>query len=54
LSRLLASLGLAGSTPLLARFSSPVDQAKEEQRWLGGLYLDIPEDMDDPHRFFRW
>ena len=53
-SRLLAGMGVAGSTPVLARFSSPVDAAKPEKRWLDGLYLDQPEEMDDPYRFFRW
>ena len=23
-------------------------------RWLSGLYLDTPTEMDDPYRFFRW
>ncbi len=23
-------------------------------RWLSGLYLDEPVEMDDPYRFFRW
>ena len=23
-------------------------------RWLDGLYLDVPEEWDDPYRFFRW
>jgi hypothetical protein len=23
-------------------------------RWLDGLYLDKPVEMDDPYRFFRW
>ena len=23
-------------------------------RWLDGLYLDQPEEWDDPYRFFRW
>jgi hypothetical protein len=23
-------------------------------RWLEGLYLDVPEEWDDPYRFFRW
>lgn len=23
-------------------------------RWLMGLYLDIPQEWDDPYRFFRW
>ena len=25
-----------------------------DKRWLNGLYLDQPEEMDDPYRFFRW
>jgi hypothetical protein len=53
-ARLLADMGVAGSTPLLARFASPVDAAKPEKRWLDGLYLDQPEENDDPYRFFRW
>ena len=24
------------------------------ERWLSGLYLDVPEVWDDPYRFFRW
>jgi hypothetical protein len=31
-----------------------VDGAKPEKRWLDGLYLDPPEEWDDPYRFFRW
>ena len=54
LSRLLANMGVAPSPPILARFQSPVDSAKHEQRWLTGLYLDTPEEWDDPYRFFRW
>ena len=23
-------------------------------RWLDGLYLDQPQEWDDPYRFFRW
>ncbi|MCX5670883.1 MAG: hypothetical protein NTU94_06130 [Planctomycetota bacterium] len=53
-ARLLAGMGVAGSTPILARFASPVDAAKPEKRWLDGLYLDPPEEWDDPYRFFRW
>jgi hypothetical protein len=52
-SRLLANMGVSGSTPLLARFHSPL-RAKAEKRWLDGLYLDTPEEWDDPYRFFRW
>ena len=53
-SRLLAGMGAGGSTPLLARFASPVPPGRPEKRWLDGLYLDAPEEWDDPYRFFRW
>jgi len=53
-TRLLANMGAAGATPILDRFHSPVDAAKAEKRWLDGLYLDVPEEWDDPYRFFRW
>ena len=62
-TRLLANLGAAGpmttsgrspSTPLLDRFHRPVAAGNAEKRWLDGLYLDPPEEMDDPYRFFRW
>jgi len=54
LTRLLANMRVDGTTPVLARFSSPVAAARPEKRWLDGLYLDQPEEMDDPYRFFRW
>lgn len=54
LSRLLANLGVAGSTPLVERFHAPADKAGGEKRWRNGLYLDQPEEWDDPYRFFRW
>jgi hypothetical protein len=54
LTRLLGNLGAEGATPILARFGNPLDAAKPEKRWLDGLYLDQPEEMDDPYRFFRW
>jgi hypothetical protein len=54
LARLLANMGAAGSTPVPERFGSPVDTSKDEKRWLEGLYLDVPEEWDDPYRFFRW
>jgi hypothetical protein len=54
LSRLLGNMGVGAYTPVLARFHSPVDVARNEQRWLEGLYLDTPEEWDDPYRFFRW
>ncbi|MCX7047821.1 MAG: hypothetical protein NTX50_20340 [Candidatus Sumerlaeota bacterium] len=53
-ARLLAGIGVAGSTPVISRFSSPVELAKSEKRWLDGFYLDKPEEWDDPYRFFRW
>jgi hypothetical protein len=53
-ARLLAGMGAGGSTPLLARFASPVAADGSERRWLDGLYLDQPEELDDPYRFFRW
>jgi hypothetical protein len=53
-TRLLANMGAAGRTPLLERFHNPVDVPKAEKRWLDGLYADVPEEWDDPYRFFRW
>jgi beta-galactosidase len=53
-TRLVANMGAAGPTPLLARFSSPWDASKPQKRWSEGLYLDPPEEWDDPYRFFRW
>jgi beta-galactosidase len=54
MTRLAANMGASGQTPLLSRFSSPVVASKAEQRWLEGFYLDVPEEWDDPYRFFRW
>jgi hypothetical protein len=51
-TRLLANMGVAGRTPLLARFGQGVTSS--EKRWLGGLYVDQPVEWDDPYRFFRW
>jgi hypothetical protein len=53
-SRLLANVGVVGTTPLLDRFHQAVDAVKPEKRWSNGLYLDQPEEWDDPYRFFRW
>ncbi|MBI4660195.1 MAG: hypothetical protein HY735_15250 [Verrucomicrobia bacterium] len=53
-SRLLANLRVASSTPLLDRFSRPVTAVTPEKRWSDGFYLDQPEEWDDPYRFFRW
>jgi hypothetical protein len=53
-TRLAANMGAAGATPLLARFRAPVEAPGGETRWLDGLYLDAPEEWDDPYRYFRW
>jgi hypothetical protein len=51
-SRLAANMGAAGETPVLGRLTGPGKVG--ERRWLDGLYLDVPEEWDDPYRFFRW
>jgi hypothetical protein len=51
-TRLLANLGAASRTPLLSRFASPAGE--NDKRWLDSFYLDLPEEWDDPYRFFRW
>ncbi|HZY89362.1 MAG TPA: hypothetical protein VFE78_31355, partial [Gemmataceae bacterium] len=53
-TRLAANMGAAGPTPLLSRFRAPVEAPGSEKRWLDGLYLDAPEEWDDPYRYFRW
>jgi hypothetical protein len=53
-TRLLANMGVADATPLLDRVHNPVIASRPEKRWLGSFYLDAPEEMDDPYRFFRW
>jgi len=50
----LANMGATGPTPLLERFHSPPDTSKADKRWLKGLYMDVPQEWDDPYRFFRW
>jgi beta-galactosidase len=52
-SQLLANMGAEAATPLLHRFQSPV-AGGSKKRWLDGLYLDKPDELDDPYRFFRW
>ena len=54
LARLLGNLGVGADTPLLARIHAPLAAAGEPKRYLSGLYLDVPEEMDDPYRFFGW
>jgi hypothetical protein len=53
-SRLLANQGVESHSPVLERFRVPLAAAQPEQRWRHGLYLDQPEEWDDPYRFFRW
>ena len=53
-SRILANMGVAAAVPLVERFRTPLAVNKPEQRWLDGLYVDRPEEWDDPYRFFRW
>jgi hypothetical protein len=54
-SRLLANMGATGLTLIPEHFHKPVETSKaNEKRWLDGLYLDVPEEWDDPYRFFRW
>ena len=56
-ARLLANMGLRGTSPLISRFSRPVTEHrynKTSERWLHGFYLEKPVEMDDPYRFFRW
>jgi hypothetical protein len=54
LSRLLGNLGADFSTPLLERFHNPVVDQATPNRCLSGLYIDKPEEWDDPYRHFRW
>jgi hypothetical protein len=54
LARLIANAGAAGGTPILDRIHAPVMAPNQEKRYLSGLYLDEPQEMDDPYRFFRW
>jgi hypothetical protein len=54
MSRLLAGMGAGGTTPVLDRFATPVAASARDERWRDGLYLDQPEEWDDPYRFFRW
>ena len=60
-TRVMANLGVTTSTPILDRFHKPADLAlpdatetESELRWREGIYLDQPEEWDDPYRFFRW
>jgi len=54
LTRILGNLGVGQSTPIVARFHEPIEPTASSKRWQEGLYLDQPEEWDDPYRFFRW
>ncbi|MBM4031012.1 MAG: hypothetical protein FJ291_04415 [Planctomycetes bacterium] len=45
--------GTPGTLWLADLRMEPCD-APTQGRWLTGLYLDKPEEWDDPYRFFRW
>jgi hypothetical protein len=47
-NRLAGNMGISETTPLLGRFGTPVEPSRAEKRWLEGLYLDVPEEWDDP------
>ena len=51
--RILGNLGVAASTPILDRIKNPVD-SQGAPRWRDGLYIDKPEEWDDPYRYFCW
>lgn len=44
----------ASSIPFIDHITTPLVAGKPEKRWLDGLYVDVPEEWDDPYRFFRW
>jgi hypothetical protein len=52
ITRLLANMGGECAAPVVPRFANPAKPG--DRRWLEGLYLDVPEEWDDPYRFFRW
>jgi hypothetical protein len=51
-ARLLGNLQAGGDTQILKHIATPVEG--DEKRWLAGLYLDTPQEWDDPYWFFRW
>jgi hypothetical protein len=53
-TRILANMGVADSTAILTRLHQSVDPSSAQKRWQAGLYVDQPEEWDDPYRFFRW
>lgn len=51
-ARIASNLGADSRTVLTSHFAAVPDD--HQQRWLAGLYLDTPEEWDDPYRFFGW
>jgi hypothetical protein len=47
-------MGVAAAVPLVERFQTALALNKFERRWFDGLYVDRPEEWDDPYRFFWW
>lgn len=54
LTRLLTNLGVESGSPIVDRLTNAMTPFDLEKRWKRGLYLDQPEEWDDPYRFFRW
>ena len=52
INRLLGNMGAGGTAPVLERFTK--GSGRDSSPWLTSFYLDKPEEMDDPYRFFGW
>ena len=50
-SRLLANLGASSHSPLLQMFRN---SEPERARWLHSYYVQEPQAVDDPYRYYRW
>ena len=46
--------GYLGTLWLSGLAIQPVAAPVVTGRWLAGLYVDEPQEWDDPYRFFRW
>jgi hypothetical protein len=52
INRLLGNMGAGATAPVLERFTKGA--GGDRSPWLTSFYLDKPEEMDDPYRFFGW
>jgi hypothetical protein len=52
INRVLGNMGTGGRVPVLERFTK--GSGGDSSPWLTSFYLDKPEEMDDPYRFFAW